>query len=219
MKSALLRSVLRSGLILGVFAVVGVSLVAASFEATHERIAANERAALLRSLYALVRPEDHDNDMISDVISVNSPLWLGTEDPVAVYRARKHDAPVAAVLTPIAPDGYNGDIRLLVGIYHDGTLAGVRVIDHRETPGLGDGIEERRSAWIFGFDGRSLNDPKAEGWQVKRDGGVFDQFTGATITPRAVVKAVHRSLQYFVSQRDELFEKASDPGTSELGPK
>ncbi len=219
MKSVLLRSVLRSGLILGTFAVVGVSLVAVSFEATRERIAANERAALLRSLYALVRPEDHDNDMISDVISVNSPLWLGTEDPVAVYRARKHDTPVAVVLTPVAPDGYNGDIRLLVGIYHDGTLAGVRVIDHRETPGLGDGIEERRSAWIFGFDGRSLDDPTAEGWHVKRDGGIFDQFTGATITPRAVVKAVHRSLQYFMSHRDELFEKASETGTSVQAPK
>lgn len=213
MKSTLLRSVLRSGLILAAFAVVGVTLVALSFEATHERIAANQRAALLRSLHAVVKPEEHDNDIFTDAIEVNSPLWLGTEEPVAVYRARRDDAPVAAVLTPVAPDGYNGTIRLLVGVYHDGTLAGVRVVGHRETPGLGDGIDERRSDWIYGFDGRSLGDPAAEGWQVKRDGGFFDQFTGATITPRAVVKAVHRSLQYFVSHRDELFEPAPEAGT------
>ncbi|MDJ0862993.1 MAG: electron transport complex subunit RsxG [Gammaproteobacteria bacterium] len=212
MTSALLRSVFRSGLILGTFAVVGVSLVAMSFEATKERVDANRRAALLRSLYAVVKPEEHDNDLFDDVIKVSSPLWLGTEDAVAVYRARMGSEPVAAVLTPVAPDGYNGSIRLLVGIYHDGTLAGVRVVGHRETPGLGDGIDERRSDWIYSFDGRSLEDPGAEGWRVKRDGGVFDQFTGATITPRAVVKAVHRSLQYFVSNREELFDKPSDVG-------
>ena len=212
MRSVLLRSVLRAGLVLAAFAVVGVSLVALSFEATHARIAANQRAALLRSLHALVMPDEHDNDIFADVIQVNAPLWLGTDEPVAVYRARQGNAPVAAVLTPVAPDGYNGTIRLLVGVYYDGTLAGVRVIAHRETPGLGDGIEERRSDWIHAFDGRSLEDPQAEGWQVKRDGGVFDQFTGATITPRAVVKAVHRSLQYFVSNRDELFEEAPEAG-------
>ncbi len=212
MTSALLRSVFRSGLILGTFAVVGVSLVAMSFEATKERVDANRRAALLRSLYAVVKPEEHDNDLFDDVIKVSSPLWLGTEDAVAVYRARMGSEPVAAVLTPVAPDGYNGSIRLLVGIYHDGTLAGVRVVGHRETPGLGDGIDERRSDWIYSFDGRSLEDPAAEGWRVKRDGGVFDQFTGATITPRAVVRAVHRSLQYFVSNREELFDKPSDVG-------
>lgn len=212
MTSALLRSVFRSGLILGTFAVVGVSLVAMSFEATKERVDANRRAALLRSLYAVVKPEEHDNDLFDDVIKVSSPVWLGTENAVAVYRARMGSEPVAAVLTPVAPDGYNGSIRLLVGIYHDGTLAGVRVVGHRETPGLGDGIDERRSDWIYSFDGRSLEDPGAEGWRVKRDGGVFDQFTGATITPRAVVKAVHRSLQYFVSNREELFDKPSDVG-------
>ncbi len=212
MTSALLRSVFRSGLILGTFAVVGVSLVAMSFEATKERVDANRRAALLRSLYAVVKPEEHDNDLFDDVVKVSSPVWLGTEDAVAVYRARMGSEPVAAVLTPVAPDGYNGSIRLLVGIYHDGTLAGVRVVGHRETPGLGDGIDERRSDWIYSFDGRSLEDPGAEGWRVKRDGGVFDQFTGATITPRAVVKAVHRSLQYFVSNREELFDKPSDVG-------
>ncbi len=220
MKSVLARSMLRSGLILAAFAVAGVSLVALSFEATYERIAANQRAALLRSLHALVKPEEHDNDIFTDVIEVSSARWLGTEEPVAVYRARKADAPVAAVLTPIAPDGYNGRMRLLVGVYYNGTLAGVRVISHRETPGLGDAVEERRSEWIYSFDGRSLEDPAADGWRVKRDGGDFDQFTGATITPRAVVKAVHRALHYFASHREDLFEPVPSvpvPGASEAG--
>ena len=220
MTSVLLRSVVRSGLILAAFAVTGVSLVALSFDATFERIAANQRAALLRSLNAVVKPEEHDNDIFTDVIQVSSPTWLGTSEPVAVYRARKADTPAAVVLTPMAPDGYNGRMRLLVGVYYDGTLAGVRVISHRETPGLGDAVDERRSEWIHSFDGRSLEDPTEEGWRVKRDGGIFDQFTGATITPRAVVKAVHRALKYFASHREALFERApSAPaaGASEAG--
>ena len=220
MTSVLLRSMVRSGLILAAFAVTGVSLVALSFDATFERIAANQRAALLRSLHAVVKPEEHDNDIFTDVTQVSSPRWLGTSEPVAVYRARKADTPVAVVLTPVAPDGYNGRMGLLVGVYYDGTLSGVRVISHRETPGLGDGVDERRSDWIYGFDGRSLEDPAEDGWRVKRDGGVFDQFTGATITPRAVVKAVHRALKYYASHREALFEQAPSvpsPGVSEAG--
>jgi len=205
-------AMLRSALILAVFAMAGVGLVALSFEGTRERIAANERAALLRSLHALVMPEEHDNDIFSDMVQVTSPDWLGTEDPVAVYRARKAGRPVAVVLTPVAPDGYKGSIRLLVGVYHEGTLAGVRIIGHQETPGLGDAVEERRSDWVHGFDGRSLQDPGSDGWKVKRDGGVFDQFTGATITPRAVVGAVYRALQYFATNRDKLF--ADTPETA-----
>ena len=201
----LFQSMLRSGLFLAVFAVVGVGLVALSHEGTRERIAANERAALLRSLHAVVGPEEHDNDILKDVIRVRSPTDLGTEEPVAVYRARKDGKPVAAVLTPVAPDGYNGNIRLMVGVYYDGRLAGVRVLSHQETPGLGDAIDERRSDWILGFRGRSLEDPGPERWKVKRDGGAFDQFTGATITPRAVVGAVYRALRDFEAHRDSLF--------------
>jgi electron transport complex protein RnfG len=206
----LLKSMLRSGLFLAVFAVAGVGLVALSHEGTRERIAANERAALLRSLHAVVAPQEHDNDILEDVIRVQSPTALGTEDPVAVYRARKDGKPVAAVLTPVAPDGYNGSIRLMVGVYYDGRLAGVRVLSHQETPGLGDAVDERRSDWILGFRGRSLKDPGPGRWKVKRDGGAFDQFTGATITPRAVVGAVYRALRYFEAHRDSLFAETPE---------
>jgi electron transport complex protein RnfG len=135
---------------------------------------------------------------------------------VTLYRAYRNGRPVAVLGTPVAPDGYSGSIRLLIGLYADGTLAGVRVLAHRETPGLGDFIEASRSDWILGFAGKSLHDPTASGWAVRKDGGVFDQFTGATITPRAVVKAVHRFLIYYEQQRERLFTPSASgqPGAS-----
>ena len=122
-----------------------------------------------------------------------------------MYRARKAGQPVALVITPVAPDGYSGIIKLLVGINVDGTLNGVRVVTHRETPGLGDAIDEKRSDWIHLFDNRSLLDPPLERWAVRKDGGDFDQLTGATITPRAVVKAVRQTLLYYRDNQDALF--------------
>ena len=194
-----------AAIVLALFAVVGTGMVAAIYEGTKERIAENERQALLESLFTIVPQDRLDNDIVTDNLIVTDREMLGTPNPVTVYRARKDGKPVAAVLAPVAPDGYSGNIRLLVGINHDGTLAGVRVIAHKETPGLGDPIEAQKSDWIFGFNDKSLSDPEAAGWAVKKDGGIFDQFTGATITPRAVVNAVHRSLQYFNAHRDELF--------------
>lgn len=198
-----------TALLLFLFAAVGTALVAFTFENTHERIAANERAALLRNLHVLIPPASHDNDIFNDIIEVTDPDLLGSTEPVTVYRARKAGWPVAAVLTPTAPDGYNGAIKLLVAINLDGTVAGVRVLSHRETPGLGDAIEAERSDWIRGFEGLSIGNPPLSGWAVKRDGGRFDQFTGATITPRAVVKAVKKALIYFKRNQQRLFERHS----------
>lgn len=199
------KYMIKTGLLLGAFAIIGTSLLAITHQNTKQRIADNERAALLRSLHILISPDKHDNDIFHDITTVTDPRLLGSKKPVTVYRARMNNAPVAAVLTPVAPDGYNGKIKLLVAIYHDGTLGGVRVLSHKETPGLGDYIDEDKSDWITGFANRSLSNPKTEGWQVKRDGGLFDQFTGATITPRAVVTAVYNTLQYFAKHRDLLF--------------
>lgn len=200
-----MRNIISSAVMLSLFAMIGTAIVAFTFDMTHERIAATERADLLRNLHRIVPMERHDNDLFTDTIQVIAPEFLGTSAPITIYRARKEGKPVAVVLSPVAPDGYSGDIRLLVGIYEDGTLAGVRVISHRETPGLGDPIEESRSDWILKFTGRSLKDPTEDQWRVKKDGGAFDQFTGATITPRAVVKAVRKALVYFKQHEDELF--------------
>lgn len=206
---------LTTAVLLAGFAITGTGLVAFAYEMTKDRIAQAEREALLRSLHSVVRPQDHNNKMFNDQITVTSEQYLGSKEPLPVFRARNDDQPFAVIITAVAPDGYNGDIKLLIGIKHDGTITGVRVIGHRETPGLGDAIEMRRSDWILTFDGRKINDPEQKFWKVKRDGGYFDQFTGATITPRAVVKAVANALQYFELNKETLFNQPTEIITAE----
>jgi electron transport complex protein RnfG len=206
------RQVLITAFILLMFALIGTALVAYTFENTRERIAANERAALLQKLNRLIPPERYDNVLLKDTTQARDEKLLGTRDPVMVYRARKAGRPVALVLAPVAPDGYSGTIRLLVGINVDGTLSGVRAVSHHETPGLGDAIDEDRSDWIHSFDGKSLTSPPLNRWKVRKDGGDFDQFTGATITPRAVVKAVRNALLYYREHKEMLFENARETG-------
>ncbi|HEB59032.1 MAG TPA: electron transport complex subunit RsxG, partial [Gammaproteobacteria bacterium] len=199
----------------GVFAIVGSLSLALIHDATIDRIRANERATILRTLHILIPPERHDNDLFSDVIRVRDPLLQVDNEPVEIYRARRQGQPVAAILTAVAPEGYNGNIYLLVAVNYDGTLAGVGVTRHLETPGLGDGIDRRKSDWIHIFDGKSLNDPVPEQWGVRKDGGAFDQLTGATISPRAVVKAVYNALVYYKEHRDDIFAQPAEPATDE----
>ena len=199
----------RSAALLGLFALVGTGLVALVFDTTKEPIAESERAYMLRSLNAVINKDLYDNDIFTDYIEVVSNDFLGTDKPIPVFRARKNDQPVAVAITPIARQGYVGPIKLLVGIDVNGTVIGVRVLSHRETPGLGDAIEDKRSDWILGFDGRSLSNPESKNWRVRRDGGVFDQFTGATVTPRAVVRAVHDALKFYEKNRKRLFTQKS----------
>lgn len=205
-----LKKMLLSAALLGLFAVLGTALVAFTYENTRERIAQNERDNLLQSLHALIPPELHDNDPVADRIEVSDSALLGSRMPQQVYRARKNGTPVALALTAVAPDGYSGDINLLIAINHDGTLAGVRVTGHHETPGLGDRVEVARTDWVLGFNDRSLGNPALEKWKVRKDGGVFDQFTGATVTPRAVVSAVRNTLLYYQQHQDQLFGYAPD---------
>lgn len=207
---SLFKHMLTAAAILSSFAIVGTGLVGITVETTKDRIADNEREYLLRSLNELVPEESHDNDIYTDHIQVNSKEWLGAKKPVSIYRARQENEPIAAIIAAQAPDGYSGTIKLLVAIKHSGELAGVRVVGHKETPGLGDAIEISRSNWILQFDGMSLDKPNAKGWAVKKDGGQFDQLTGATITPRAIVKAVHKALKYFAENKQKLFVKPSE---------
>ncbi len=200
--------VLRSAALLGLIAVLGTTLLAGVNALTRERIAEQERRVVLRQLGQVLPAAAHDNPLHEDFILVEEPAHFRGDGRVKIYRARRQGRPVAVIMNLVAPDGYNGDIRLLVGIYRDGTISGVRVIAHRETPGLGDPIEIERSDWVRGFDGRSLGDPNPAGWAVRRDGGAFDQFTGATITPRAVVEAVQRALEYHARHGDDLHERA-----------
>ena len=200
------RQILISGAFLWLFAVVGTTLVAVTEFGTADAIVENERRVLLRNLLALLPADRLDNDIASDTLELPASQLLGTAAVSTAYRARLQGEPVAVIFNSVAPNGYNGRINLLVGVYVDGSLAGVRVIKHAETPGLGDGIEIRKSPWIKSFDGKSLDNPDADGWRVKRDGGEFDQLTGATITPRAIVAAVKNTLLYYRQNADMIFE-------------
>lgn len=182
-----------------------------------ERIAANERAFEMRQIRELLNETEYNNDVFDDLIYVdrNNPdvtlLGSSTEQPY-ICRARLNNQARAAVLQVTANDGYSGPIKLLVGIHADGRLAGVRVASHRETPGLGDKIEKKNTDWILQFDGKSLSDPDEDGWAVAKDGGDFDQITGATVSPRAVVSAVKNALLFFDNHREDIFARpaASD---------
>ena len=194
-----------TALLLMFFAMIGAALVGLTFDNTIEKIKYNEKLTRLKQLNTIVPKHKYDNDLLQDAIELKSDVLLGTSEPSVAYRARKDNQPVAIVFSAIAPNGYNGSIHLLIGIYKEGEIAGVRVVKHKETPGLGDAIEDKRSDWILGFNKKSLKNPTNKKWKVKRDGGEFNQFTGATITPRAVVKAVHSALLYYKKNHKKLF--------------
>jgi electron transport complex protein RnfG len=203
------RSMLKNALVLGLFAIGTVGSVALLQQGTATRIAAAEREAQVRALAEILPAGSYDNHLLNNRIELNAPE-LGHRSPQSAYLALKGGEPSALILPVTAPDGYSGAIHLLVGIFADGRLAGVRVLGHRETPGLGDKIELAKSDWIRSFEGKSLSDPNEDGWAVKKDRGDFDQFAGATITPRAVVKAVHGALRYFDKHRAQLLGLAEN---------
>ncbi len=207
------KQILFTGALLMLFAIVGGAMVGLTFEGTAERIAENERQAMLRNLNQILPHSEYDNDLLQDTLTLPADERLGQQDPSTAYVAKKDGRISAIIFSVIAPDGYSGEIKLLVGIRASGDIAGVRVIKHNETPGLGDAIETQRSNWVTHFDGRSLQNPSGKGWAVKRDGGVFDQFTGATITPRAVVNAVHQTLIYFDRHRPQLLKQPEAPAS------
>ncbi len=204
-------SVLRNSIILGVFAMATVGMIAITQQGTAERISDAQRRVQLSALNEILPHEQHDNDLLADSFSVDDYQHLRLSGARDAYRARQNGEVVAVILPVVAPEGYSGRIDLLVGVYANGEVAGVRAVNHRETPGLGDKIEIGKSPWVLTFNGKSLNMPVPENWAVKKDGGEFDQFTGATITPRAVVQAVYQSLEYFAEHRDSLLLSAEEP--------
>ena len=198
------RSVIKNSLVLALFAAVTVAVVAITQQSTESRITEAERAAQIRTLGEILPAHSYDNALLDNVIYLNESL-LGHRKDTPAYLASINGQPAAVILQANAPDGYSGTISLLIGIMVNGTLSGVRVIHHKETPGLGDRIDLAKSPWITSFDGKSLINPNEQGWAVKKDHGDFDQFAGATITPRAVVTAVHKALQYFDNNHAQLF--------------
>lgn len=205
MSADYLRHSVRLALVLAAFALVGTSLLALTFDATRDNIAASEKKAKLALIAQILPAELVDNDIIGEAASLPPQSALGTAEVTLVYRAFKDGKPTAIVLEAIAPDGYAGKIKLLIAIKENGEVSGVRVVRHKETPGLGDYIEIAKSQWIKVFDGTSLEKYSSKDWKVKKDGGQFDSVAGATITPRAVVKAVHKALGYYSANREKIF--------------
>ncbi|QTR47574.1 electron transport complex subunit RsxG [Thiothrix litoralis] len=199
-----LKDILQSGAFLAGFALLGALALAFVHDLTLPKVEANERASTLKQLNVLVPASSYNNDLLANTLTLPAANFGSAED-VVVYRASKQGVPVAALFIVTAPDGYSGKIRMVVGIKADQTLAGVRVLSHKETPGLGDKVDAEKNSWILGFANKSLQNPTLEGWAVRKDGGEFDQFTGATITPRAVVKAVKRTLEWSQQHFDSLF--------------
>lgn len=199
------KSIWPGGIILAGLAAICTALVAMTHSSTAPRIAANEQAYLEARLKPVLGAVKFDGKLSESTIRIPPPHGLPGNAPVTVYRVFGGGAPVAALFDVTAPDGFSGPIRLLVGVDAEGVLTGVRVLGHRETPGLGDLIEESKSDWILQFAGKSLGTPPTSSWAIKRDGGSFDQFTGASITPRSVVKAIRETLLYFQEQRSVVF--------------
>lgn len=206
-------NMIASARLLGIFALAGSILLAGTYGLTRDRIAEQQRESLQATLSEVMPAGRYDNRLLDDTLDI-ADAQLGTTETLTAYRARRNGQPVGVLFPVVAPNGYSGEIRLLVGISADGTLTGVRVLQHRETPGLGDKIETRRSDWIEQFRGLTISQPPKNQWAVRKDGGQFDSFTGATITPRAVVTAVKNALLYFESNKTALFGQTKpEPAT------
>ncbi|HTF83487.1 MAG TPA: electron transport complex subunit RsxG [Cellvibrio sp.] len=208
-------SISKNSLLLAVFALIAAGGLALTNESTKERIQKAERAAQQKALFEIVPRSRHDNDLLLDTVPVPENAWhlLGLKKGGDIHIARQNGQVVAMIIPAVAPDGYSGDIRMIVGINRDGSVAGVRVLAHNETPGLGDKVDLKKSDWILSFNGKSLAAPAPADWAVKKDGGDFDQFTGATITPRAVVNQVRRVLE-FVEAEDEILSLGAKAETT-----
>ena len=205
--SAFRLPVQKNSQILAIFAIVCTAIVGLINELTKDKIKAQEQLQLLATLHSIIEPNRYNNDITQDCVSLSSPLLGGSKNNNAVqtaYIARKGKDVIAVAVTSTAPDGYNGNIELIIAVNIDYSISGVRVLKHQETPGLGDKVELKRSDWITRFNGKALLSEKDSRWAVAKDGGMFDQFTGATITPRAVVKAVKNTALYFKNNKDLL---------------
>lgn len=213
MSETIFKHASKTAITLIAFALVFTALLAYVFNITKAPIEKSEAEARMALFRQIVSENMHDNDILKDQISIAPNDLLGNKQATVANRARINNTPAAVILEAIAHDGYSGDIKLLIAIKYNGEISGVRVLSHKETPGLGDYIDIAKGNWIKLFDNESLtktSDGKMaeDRWKVKKDGGQFDYMAGATITPRAVVKAVHQALQYFEANKQTLFAES-----------
>jgi electron transport complex protein RnfG len=195
------QNTLIHGVILGAFCLGFGLLLAVTDKVTAKDIAARALEDKVNSLSQVIPATIHDNNPVADALTLKNDE--GKE--ITVYRATK-EGKVTGVAYEIYGTGYAGEIKLMMGVDAAGNILGVRVLAHKETPGLGDKIEVKKGDWILRFTGLSLGNPAEDKWKVKKDGGQFDQFAGATITPRGVVKAIHGGLEFFAAHKAEMTE-------------
>lgn len=186
-------------LLLGIFSTLATALLVAGNLATRDAIRERQKEDLQASLSQVIPAVLHDNDLLESPLSITGSRG----EPLTVYRGTR-DQQISALAWEISGQGYAGEIRMILGMDTKGRILGVRVLSHTETPGLGDRIEIEKDDWILGFDSLSLGNPPRSQWRVKKDGGRFDAFSGATITPRAVVKGIAGGLEFFEQYRDQL---------------
>lgn len=201
---------LRTAAILFVFVIIFTGLLSGAYLWTKPAIEASAAEEKMKLVDEVLPRAEYDNALLDDTLTLPPTPQLGLDEPSTLYRARMGGKPVALVFEAAAPDGYAGKVRLLIALRADGTLAGVRVTQHKETPGLGDYVDPKKdknkaAPWIAQFAGLSLATVSDPGWRVRKDGGRFEYVAGATVTPRAVVKAVHKAVKWGDPQRDELF--------------
>lgn len=200
----------KNGGVLAVFALLATLLVSVTHLLTAGKIQEQQQKELLKVLNQVIPAESHDNELYKSCTLITNEQYLGTPAPMPAYLAEKEGEISGVAIEAIAPDGYNGAIKLIVGLDTSGAVTGVRVLSHNETPGLGDKIDTRITDWIYSFTGKKLQGEKDANWAVRKDGGNFDQFTGATITPRAVVGAVKNVSLYYQRHQQELFNQPLD---------
>ncbi|OGT15679.1 MAG: electron transporter RnfG [Gallionellales bacterium RIFCSPHIGHO2_02_FULL_57_16] len=190
---------LSHGLILGAFCLGFGIVLAYSDHITVDDIATRAMEDRLNSLAQVIPSGIHDNNLVEDAISMKNERDM----EITVYRATK-EGKVTGLAYEIFGVGYAGKMKLMLGIDAQGKILGVRVLAHKETPGLGDKMEVKKGDWILRFDGLSLENTPLEKWKVKKDGGQFDQFTGATITPRGIINAIRSGLQLFEANKAKM---------------
>ena len=212
-KSVLQTAITKNTKILALFAIACTLAVSLVSELTKDRIKIQEQQHLLTTLHNIIKPSRYDNDIANDCIKLSAPE-LGSNKVQTAYIARKAGKVVAVAITSIAPHAYNGSIDFIMAINIDGSVSGVRVLKHRETPGLGDKIEIKRSDWITRFTNKRLHSEDDSRWAVAKDNGMFDQFTGATITPRALVAGIKNTLYYFNKNKDSLLTRPNSCGAA-----
>ena len=205
----------RTAVILFLFVIVFTGLLAGAYLWTKPAIEASAAEEKMRLVDEILPRGDYDNQLLADTLTLPPTPALGLDEPSTVYRARKAGQPAALLLEAVAPDGYAGKIRLIIAVRADGAVAGVRVTQHRETPGLGDYIEPKKDKnkarpWISQFENFPLAATPDNEWKVKKDGGRFEYYAGATVTPRAVVKAVHKAARFAADNREQLFAQAGE---------